>query len=146
VEGTGCHGAALARFLAANGQVVVEVNRPDRAARRRQGRSDPLDAQAASRAVQVGQATVTPKAGSGQVEMIRSLRVARQTAMRSRTQAVNALRALLVTAPAGLREQLRGRSATRLVGAAAELEPGPVSSPQAAAMFALRVLPAATRP
>jgi transposase len=27
VEGTGCYGAALARFLAANAQVVVEVNR-----------------------------------------------------------------------------------------------------------------------
>jgi Transposase len=35
VEGTGSYGAALARFLAANGQVVVEVNRPDRQARRR---------------------------------------------------------------------------------------------------------------
>ena len=41
VEGTGCYGAALARFLAANAQVVVEVNRTDRQARRRQGKSDP---------------------------------------------------------------------------------------------------------
>jgi transposase len=140
VEGTGCYGAALARFLAAGGQVVVEVNRPDRAARRRQGRSDPLDAQAAAKAVQAGDITVIPKAGTGQVEMIRSLRVARQTAMRARTQAINALKALLVTAPAELREQLRGRSATRLVRAAAELEPGPITSPQAAAMLALRTL------
>jgi transposase len=61
VEGTGCYGAALARFLAANGQVVIEVNRPDRAARRRQGKSDPLDAQAAARAVQAGAATVLPR-------------------------------------------------------------------------------------
>jgi transposase len=61
VEGTGCSGAALARFLAAHGQMVWEVNRPDRAARRRQGRSDPLDAQAAARAVQAGRATVTPR-------------------------------------------------------------------------------------
>ena len=108
VEGTGCYGAALARFLAAQGQVVLEVNRPDRQLRRRKGRSDPLDAQAAARAVQAGEATVVPKAGIGQVEMIRSLRVARSTAMRSRTQAINALRALLVTAPAELRERLRG--------------------------------------
>jgi transposase len=49
VEGTGCYGAALARFLAANGQVVVEVNRPDRAARRRRGKSDSVDAEAAAR-------------------------------------------------------------------------------------------------
>jgi transposase len=72
--------------------------------------------------------------------MIRSLRVARQTAMRSRTQAINALRALLVTAPAELRGQLRDRSLARLVRTAAELEPGPVTSPGAAAMLVLRVL------
>jgi transposase len=139
VEGTGCYGAALARFLAANGQVVVEVNRPNRAARRR-GKSDPTDAEAAARAVQAGEVTVVPKAGTGQVEMIRSLRVARQTAMRARTQTINALKALLVTAPAELREQLRGLPATRLVGAAATLEPGTITSPLAAAMLALRTL------
>jgi len=99
VEGTGSYGAALARFLAANHQVVVEVNRPDRAARRRHGKSDPVDAQAAAKAVQAGDATVVPKAGTGQVEMIRCLRVARQTAMRARTQTINALKALLVHRP-----------------------------------------------
>jgi transposase len=140
VEGTGSYGAALARFLAANHQVVVEVNRPDRQARRRHGKSDPLDAQAAAKAVQAGDATVVPKAGTGQVEMIRCLRVARSTAMRAPTQTINALKALLVTAPAELGEQLRGRSATRLVGAAADLEPGPITSPLAAAMLALCTL------
>jgi transposase len=140
VEGTGSYGAALARFLAAQGQVVLEVNRPDRQARRRHGKSDPVDAQAAAKAVQAGDITVTPKAGTGQVEMIRSLRVARQTAMRARTQASNALKSLLVTAPAELREQLRGLSVTRLVRASATLEPGPVTSPMAAAMLALRTL------
>jgi transposase len=140
VEGTGSYGAALVRFLAANHQVVVEVNRPDRQARRRHGKSDPVDAQAAAKAVQAGDATVVPKAGTGQVEMIRCLRVARQTAMRARTQTINALKALLVTAPAELREQLRGMSATRLVGAAADLEPGLITSPLAAAMLALCTL------
>lgn len=61
VEGTGSYGAALARFLRAHRQVVVEVNRPDRAARRRKGKSDPVDAEAAARAVQAGQATATPR-------------------------------------------------------------------------------------
>jgi transposase len=140
VEGTGSYGAALARFLVANGQAVLEVNRPDRQARRRHGKSDPIDAQAAARAVQAGEVTVTPKAGDGHVEMIRCLRVARATAMRARTQAINALKALLVTAPAELREQLRGLSATWLVRTAAELEPGPITSPLAAAMLALRTL------
>ncbi len=140
VEGTGSYGAALARFLAANGQVVMEVNRCDRQARRRRGKSDPLDAEAAARAVQAGQATVAPKTGTGQVVMIRSLRVARQTAMRARTQAINAIKALLVTAPVEFREQLRDLPTATLVAAAAALVPGPITSPLAAASFALRTL------
>src|SRR5829696_8886410 len=69
VEGTGSYGAGLARFLCAHGQRVLEVNRPDRAARRRHGKSDPVDADAAARAVQAGEATGTPKAQDGTVEM-----------------------------------------------------------------------------
>jgi transposase len=90
--------------------------------------------------VQAGEATVAPKAGTGQVEMLRSRRVARQTAIRARTQAINAIKALLVTAPVGLREQLRGLPATMLVPAAAALEPGAIISPLAAAMLALRTV------
>jgi transposase len=103
VEGTGCYGAGLARFLGAQGQVVVEVHRPDRQARRRRGKSDPVDAEAAARAVLAGQATTIPKTGDSMVEMVRCLRVARATAMKARTQAANALRALLVTGPVELR-------------------------------------------
>ena len=144
IEGTGSFGAGLTRFLHRHGQVVVEVNRPDRQARRRRGKSDPLDAEAAARAVQA-RAGAIPKAGDGQVEMIRSLRVARATAMKARTQAINALKALVVTAPDELREQLRGLSAVRLVQIAAGLEPGPVTTPAAAARLGLRTLAAATR-
>jgi transposase len=139
IEGTGSFGAGLTRFLRAHGQVVVEVNRPDRQTRRRRGKSDPLDAEAAARAVLAQQGSI-PKAGDGQVEMIRSLRVARATAMKARTQAINALKGLVVTAPAELREQLRGLSAVRLVQTAAALEPGLVTTPLAAAMLALQAL------
>ena len=138
IEGTGSYGAALARFLRANGQQVFEVNRPDRATRRRKGKSDPLDADAAARAVQAGDAAGLPKAGTGTVEMLRVLRVARQSALKARTQATNALRALLVTAPAELREQLRGLSKTTLPRTAAALDPGQLTSPTAATMLALR--------
>jgi transposase len=140
IEGTGSYGAALARFLRANGQQVFEVNRPDRATRRRKGKSDPLDADAAARAVQAGDAAGLPKAGTGTVEMLRVLRVARQSALKARTQATNALRALLVTAPAELREQLRGLSKTTLPRTAAALDPGQLTSPTAATMLALRTL------
>jgi transposase len=108
VEGTGSYGAGLARFLAAGGQRVVEVNRPDRQLRRRRGKSDSVDADAAARTVQAGEATGLPKAQDGTVEMVRALRVARQTAVKARTQAVNAIRGLLVTVPAELGEQLDG--------------------------------------
>jgi transposase len=139
IEGTGSFGAGLARFLRAEDQVVVEVNRPDRQARRRRGKSDPIDAEAAARAVQAREGSI-PKAGDGQVEMIRSLRVARASAIKARTQAINALKALLVTAPAELREQLRGLSTVRLVQTTAGLEPGAVTPPLAAAMLGLQTL------
>ena len=137
VEGTGSYGAGLARFLAAHDQRVVEVNRPDRATRRRRGKSDAVDADAAARAVQAGEATGTPKAQDGTVEMARALRVARQSAVKARTQAINALKGLLVTAPTELRERLEGLSTARLIGQAAALDPGPLHSPTAATMLAL---------
>jgi transposase len=140
VEGTGSYGAGLVRFLAASGQRVLEVNRPDRATRRRRGKSDPVDADAAARAVQAGEATGIPKAQNGTVEMVRSLRVARQTAVKARTQAVNAIKALLVNAPTELRERLDGLSTTRLVRQAAALDPGEVATPTAACMLAVRSL------
>jgi transposase len=139
IEGTGSFGAGLTRFLRGHGQVVVEVNRPNRQLRRRRGKSDPLDAEAAARAVQAREGSI-PKAGDGQVEMIRSLRVARATAIKARSQAVNALKALLVTAPDDLREQLRGLSTVRLVQTTATLEPGPITTPLAAATLGLRTL------
>ena len=50
VEGTGTYGAGLTRVARAYGLQVVKVNRPDRSLRRRHGKSDPIDAQAAARA------------------------------------------------------------------------------------------------
>jgi hypothetical protein len=72
--------------------------------------------------------------------MIRVLRVARATAMKARTQAINALKALVVTAPAELREPLPNLSTVRLVQTTAALEPGPVTTPLAAATLGLRTL------
>ena len=57
IEGTGSYGAGLARFLRSAGQVVIEVNRPKRQDRRRNGKSNPADAEAAARAVLSGDAT-----------------------------------------------------------------------------------------
>ena len=50
VEGTGTYGAGLARHLAASGITVIEVDGPNRQERRRNGKSDELDAIEAARA------------------------------------------------------------------------------------------------
>jgi transposase len=139
VEGTGSYGAGLARWLRAHGQLVIEVDRPDRTARRRQGKADDLDAYAAARAVQAGTATGQPKAGDGTVEMIRSLRLARRSAVKARTQAANQLKALLVTAPDALRAQLRHLPPAELVTTAARLRAATKpATPSDAAKLALR--------
>jgi transposase len=61
IEGTGTFGAGLARFARAYGLQVLEVDRPVRSTRRRQGKSDPIDAQAAARATLAGVAATTPR-------------------------------------------------------------------------------------
>lgn len=132
IEGTGSWGAGLVRHLRERGHRLVEVNRPDRSTRHRQGKNDPLDAEAAARAVLAGTATAQPKAGEGVVEMIRSLQVVRRSAQKARSQAANQLRALLVTAPAELREQLRGLTLAELVRTASHWRTGaaPDTHPQ----------------
>ena len=107
IEGTSSYGAGLTRFLRAQGQAVIEVLRPVRRDRRFGGKSDPIDADAAAGAVLSGKATAVPKAGDAGVEMVRALKIAKQTAIKARTQAVNAVKALVVIAPDCIREQLR---------------------------------------
>ena len=115
VEGTGSFGAGLARFLSGQGHTVIEVNRPDRSTRRRVGKSDPIDAEAAARSVLAGTSQGLPKSGTHGVEMIRMLKVVKDSAMKARTQATNQMLALVLTAPAELRQALDGLSAGRLV-------------------------------
>jgi transposase len=140
IEGTGSFAAGLSRWLQQQGYQVVEVNRPNRQARRRRGKSDPVDAEAAARAVLAGEATTPAKTASGTVEMLRVLRVARRSAIKARGQAANQLHSLLVTAPDPLRQQLRGLPLARLVQVAAAARPGPLTDPQAATKFTLREL------
>jgi transposase len=56
--------------------------------------------------------------------MIRALRVARRSAMKARTQGVNQLEALIVTAPDVLREHVRGLDRTELIRTVARWRPG----------------------
>lgn len=123
VEGTGSWGAGLARFLRSEGVKVIEVNRPDRSMRRRRGKTDPIDAEAAARAVISGQATVTPKTADGSVEAMRFYKLAKDSAVKSRTQAVNQLKGIIINGDPVLREQLTGLTTHAQVQRCAELVP-----------------------
>ncbi len=139
VEGTGSYGAGLARYLHTAGVTVIEVDRPDRKARRTHGKSDPIDAEAAARAALSGRATGIPKSRDGIVEAIRVVRAARTGAVKARIAAQNALVSMGRTAPEPLRTQLGALKGKHLVAAAAALRPGPdPSEVMAATKTALR--------
>ena len=142
VEGTGAYGAGLARYLMAQGQAVVEVDRPDRKARRAVGKSDPIDAESAARAALGRVRTGLPKQHDGMVEALRNLRVARRSAVSERANCMRRIKTLIITAPQELRERLRDLSNARLLRACAGLRPdlSLVGEPEQAAKVALRVL------
>jgi transposase len=140
MEGTGSYGSGLLRFLAEYGVTVIEVDRPDRSTRRRNGKSDIIDAEAAARAVLSGRASGTPKSRDAQVEMIRALRVARRGAMKARIQAGGQIDALIVSAPQPVRQSLRALTGKHRIRGCAALRPGSVTDSAAATKVALRSL------
>jgi transposase len=123
VESSGSFGAALTRSLRGAGVEVVEVNKPNRQARHTQGKSDRLDAEQIARAVLAGEGVATPKTKSGPIEAIRVLRVARASAIRSRTQAFNNLFGTMIGAPSEVRDELVGLTKRTFVNHCLALEP-----------------------
>ena len=101
------------RYLREHDVSVVEVNQPHAHTRRRIGKSDPIDAEMAARLALAGKATVVPKQTDGIVEAIRMLRLARDSAVKSRTAAIIQVRDLIITAPQPLRDQLSERKTLR---------------------------------
>lgn len=141
IEGTGCYGLGLTRFLTGDGIEVVEVNRPNRQMRRRRGKSDTVDAEAAARAVLNGEATSVPKAADGIVEAIRALRMVFCSTRNTRTRIANQIRDLLVTSPAPLREALEPLDTDNRVAQAARFRcTGDPAHPTEATKIALRTL------
>ncbi|MGI3212780.1 transposase, partial [Roseovarius tibetensis] len=140
-EGTGSFGAGLSRELLAKGHEVLDVMRPNRQLRYLHGKSDSLDAESAARSVLNGQATAQAKAQTGSSEMIRHLKVARDSAVKAKSQAMITLKTLIVNAPADLRDTLdsvRGR--ITLVRHVAAMRPGEITSPTASAKTAMRAI------
>ena len=140
VEGTGSYGAGLTRALTAAGIEVADINRPDRAARRRRGKTDLVDAEAAARTVLAGKATVIPKTGNGAVETIRILKIAKDSAVKAQVQAINQLKAILITTEPALRELLEPLSKAKLLHRCTQLDPAGHHPVTAAAIHTLRLL------
>jgi transposase len=142
VESTGSYGAGLARHLIREDMRVIEVNQPHPHARRRRGKTDTIDAELAARKVLSGEATALAKTRDGRIEAIRNLSVARTSAVRSRVTAVMQLAAVIVTAPAAVRETIprRGLTARARHCARLEVDTDRIGDPAHAARFALRSL------
>ncbi|WP_280490818.1 IS110 family transposase [Nocardia asiatica] len=115
IEGTSSYGAGVTRAVVAAGIEVREVIRPKRSVRRRHGKSDPIDAYAAARAVLSGDTDAAPK--SEQVHALRALNNTRRSAVKASTAAMNQIHHLLVTAPTKIREKYRGLEGKALITA-----------------------------
>lgn len=122
IEGTGTYGAGLTHFLRSKTVEIIEINRPDRSQRRFQGKSDPTDAENAARMVLSGKAQAIPKLQTGIAEAMRMVSVARRSAVKAKTQTINQLRALLISAPDEIRSMLWQSKPEHCVKGCAELE------------------------
>ena len=141
IEGTGSYGAGLSRDLLAKGHTVLDVLRPNRQLRYLHGKSDSLDAESAARSVLNGQATALAKTQGGTTERIRHIKIARDSAVKAKSQAMITLKTLIINAPVALRaslDQIRGP--ITLVRHIAALGPGEITSPTTSAKTAIRAI------
>lgn len=104
------------------------------------GRAQSVDAEAAARAALSGRATGRAKTSDGPVEMLRLFKMAKNSAIKSRSQAINQLKAIIVTADDELRAQLTGLSNPQLFRRCAGLRRGTRTGTSAAARHTLRLL------
>jgi len=123
IEGTGSWGTGITRYLQTVGVVCVEVNRPNRQHRRRHGKSDPADALHAARSVLSGESDAVPRDRTGMLESLRVIRIARRSAVKARSQALNQIRSISSTAPDELRDHINSHTPKALIAAAARWRP-----------------------
>lgn len=120
IEGTGGHGAGLTRHLQQAGEVVIELDRPQRAQRRNGAKSDPLDAVRAAREALARPHLGTPRS-AGDRQALSVLLAARRSAVESATDAQRQLFSLVIAAPEPLRARLRGQKLPAMLRTAAAL-------------------------
>lgn len=124
VEGTGGHGAGLARVLAGRCEVVLELDRPGRAKRRNGAKSDPLDAIRAAREA-LSRATLGTPRSNGERQALSVLLAARRSAVDAGADAQRQLFSLVIAAPECLRARFRGQKLPAMVRLAARLRISP---------------------
>ena len=144
IELTDSYGAGLTRYLTGQGVAVLQVTTTDKAARARRGKTDRLDAIAAAQKVLAGLARAIPKDTTGSIESIRMISIVRASAVKDRTRAINQFKALIITAPTELREQLGGLTTATALKLARTFRPDPtrLAVPAVAAKQALKRLAA----
>lgn len=120
IEGTGIHGAGLTRHLQQAGEVVIELDRPERAQRRNGAKSDPLDAVRAAREALARPRLGTPRS-AGDRQALSVLLAARRSAVESGTDAQRQVFSLVIAAPEPLRAKFRGQKIPAMLRTAAAL-------------------------
>lgn len=115
VEGTASYGRGLTAALARVGEWVIEFDRPHQKATKDGAKSDELDAVRAAREALGRDRLHVPRAHDGHREALRVHTVTRAGVVRARTAATNELKALVLTAPDDIRQDLRHLTTTALV-------------------------------
>jgi transposase len=120
IEGTGGHGAGLTRHLERGQEVVIELDRPERAQRRHGAKSDPLDAIRAAREALARPRLGGPRSG-GDRQALSVLLAARRSAVNAATDAQRQVFSLVIAAPEPIRERFRGQKLPAMIRTAAAL-------------------------
>jgi len=124
IEGTGGHGAGLTRHLERGQEVVIELDRPERARRRHGAKSDPLDAIRAAREALARPRLGSPRSG-GDRQALSVLLAARRSAVNAATDAQRQVFSLVIAAPEQLRARFRGQKLPAMIRTAAALRVHP---------------------
>jgi len=143
MEGSGGYGAGLARHLGERGELVVELDRPTRPARRHGAKSDVIDAERAARDALSRVRLAQPKTGPERAGL-QMLLTARRAAVEAAADAQRQLRALVITAPEPVRARFRGQTTRQMLATATRLRPATAAG-QIEAFTALSVLRALAR-
>jgi transposase len=120
IEGTGTYGAGLARFLTGLGELVIELDRPNRPPPRNGAKSQEIDAVRAGREVLAREHLGQPRS-SGERAALAVRLAARRSAVDASSDAQRQLLAFVVSAPEAIRSRFRGLRTPAVIAKAARL-------------------------